>query len=287
MALSFTALTGLPDPPTKTSPGNFAEKADAFLDALPDFGSEINTLVAELNKITSGLEQASPIAAWLVGTTYNFPDVVAGSDGASYRCIDTAVIGIDPTTDDGSSWYKLGGTSTPVGTVSAFIGGYFTDGKNGGFVNVLGNTVAAANAYLNPMGGYICDGSELNIAGSPVWNAPGRRLPNITDNRFIQGSLTGGGSGGSNTMSHVHGTSNFTLSNNYIPSHNHGSSAAASYGKAYVVGTASTSVDVAQDGSSTGYTGGGLAHNHGNTGGASVEENRPMFLEALYYIQVL
>ncbi len=109
MALNISPVTILPEPPTKTNPEDFAQKADAFVDALTGFGTDINAAITELNKITSGLDQTTPIAAHNMGSTYNFPDVVAGSNGATYRCVTTACVGIDPTLDNGANWYNLSG----------------------------------------------------------------------------------------------------------------------------------------------------------------------------------
>jgi hypothetical protein len=117
MPLSFSPLTDLPDPPTKTSPIDFAAKADVFLDSLPGFQSEMNGVIAGLNAITSGLDQQTPIAAWAAGTSYSFPTVVAGSDGYSYRCIGTNVVGVNPTTNNGSSWVNVGSGSSIIGSV--------------------------------------------------------------------------------------------------------------------------------------------------------------------------
>lgn len=93
----------------------------------------------------------------------------------------------------------------PVGSILPFIGGYFADGSNGTFTNVLGNTVANVNALLNSSGWYVCDGAALNDASSSIFNGASRYLPNLTDERFLQGSTTAGGIGGSNTMiDHTH-----------------------------------------------------------------------------------
>ena len=107
MPLNLDPVTPLPDPPLKTSPADFAERADAFLGGLPVFQTELNAVITALNSITSGLDQQTPIAAWAVGTSYSFPTVVAGSDGYSYRCLGTGVAGVDPTTDDGTNWVAL------------------------------------------------------------------------------------------------------------------------------------------------------------------------------------
>ena len=120
MALSIPSITELSTPPSKTDPTNFAQRADTFLGELPTLATETNAAIVELNKITSGLDQTEPIAAWSSGTTYNFPDVVAGSDGQTYRCIDTEVLNFNPTTDDGTKWLRL--TNKFASTLQATTG---------------------------------------------------------------------------------------------------------------------------------------------------------------------
>ena len=102
----------------------------------------------------------------------------------------------------------------PEGTIIAWSGGYFTDGINGGFTSVLGNTAAAVNALFNEFGFYVCDGATINIAKSQIFNGSGRYLANLTDSRFLMGSTAVGSSGGSSTMAHTHGvTSNVAVGN--------------------------------------------------------------------------
>jgi hypothetical protein len=43
------AITTLPTPPSRSDPANFAERADDFLGALPDFGNEANDLATDVN----------------------------------------------------------------------------------------------------------------------------------------------------------------------------------------------------------------------------------------------
>jgi len=44
-------ITALPTPvPTRQDPSNFSERADAFLSALPAFGTEANALATEVNQ---------------------------------------------------------------------------------------------------------------------------------------------------------------------------------------------------------------------------------------------
>lgn len=107
-ALSFTPITAdIDDPPSTTSPANFAARGDVFLGAFPDLKTDLNLLITELNKLTSGLDQTEPIAAYSAATTYNYPDVCAGSDGHTYRCISTSVLADDPTASVTGDWLLL------------------------------------------------------------------------------------------------------------------------------------------------------------------------------------
>lgn len=100
---------------------------------------------------------------------------------------------------------------TPVGTIVAWVGGYFGDYYNGSYTSVLSaDTIAAANSYLNPQGWYVCNGAMVNKATSPIWNAATRHLPNLTDDRFLMGStaVSATAFGGSNTLTdHTHALS--------------------------------------------------------------------------------
>lgn len=112
---------------------------------------------------------------------------------------------------------SAGAGTPPVGTILPWVGGYFGNWNNGSFTNVLGNTVANVNTLLNASGFYVCDGSALNLAGSPIFDGANRYLPNLTDNRFLMGSTTAGGIGGANTNAHTHSvTSNVAVGNHSI-----------------------------------------------------------------------
>jgi len=103
----------------------------------------------------------------------------------------------------------------PAGSIVPWIGGYFGDGSNGSYTDVLlgGNSVALANAYLNADNWYVCNGAALNT-GTGIFNGASRYLPNLTDSRFIMGDTTAGSIGGaasnSHTHSHSHGMNSHT-----------------------------------------------------------------------------
>jgi hypothetical protein len=80
---------------------------------------------------------------------------------------------------------------TPIGTIAAYMPGYFTNGANAGFTAV---------ALSIPENWKVCDGSLCNDPNSLIFNGAGRYLPNLTDSRFIMGSsIANAGQIGGNT----------------------------------------------------------------------------------------
>jgi hypothetical protein len=126
-----------------------------------------------------------------------------------------------------------GSLLTPVGSIGAWFGGYCIDANNGGYVNVLGsNSVSGVNLLLDNDGWRVCNGEEYYDELSPIFNVAGRYLPNLTDDRFLQGNSVCGGIGGSNSiLDHTHNhsltadgqahTGNSTSVGNNSVSHNH------------------------------------------------------------------
>ena len=203
----------------------------------------------------------------------------------------------------------------PVGSIVAYVPGYFTNGSNAGFTHqmVSENTVAAVNALLNPSGWYVCNGAALNDADSGIFNGAGRYLPNLTDERFFMGDTVAGGIGGanSNNIAHTHTTGNFTLTTSHIPSHSHTVTVNSGGEHTHTIpiitqmgtvyhnrvystdGGSATTITTGSGGShshtaSAGNTGSGNAHNHGNTGSSGSEslENRPEYLSCFYIMRV-
>ena len=118
----------------------------------------------------------------------------------------------------------------PVGSIIAYTGGYHTDGSNGGFtISLAGaNNPAAINAAISK-NWRVCNGSEYFDVESPIFNVAGRFLPNLTDERFIQGSNVAGGVGGSNFMlDHTHASSNESTDHEHTVAIDHGHSLSGS-----------------------------------------------------------
>ena len=108
------------------------------------------------------------------------------------------------------------GDTPPVGAIMAYAPGYYTAIDNGGFTitGPSGNTVNECNTFL-PDNWRVCDGAAINDAESPIWNAAGRRLPELTDSRFMRGATAAGSAAGANTK---------TLNTPQLPSHGHSAS---------------------------------------------------------------
>lgn len=216
-----------------------------------------------------------------------------------------------PTAEPGTNTDQIATTAfarqagVPVGSVVFFSGGYFSNSSNGGFVNVLGNTVTAVNAYANPYGFYGLSGAECNVPGSPIFDGPGRYLPKVTDDCFIMGDTIVGTVGGTNsdvhthTFNHLHTTKDFTLGITHIPPHDHPSAADDTPSEDQVAAVADAGqVHPALLGTKTGSTGGGQPHNHGTTGtsaasgyvntsGPTVSDKRPKFLGLIPLMKVI
>ena len=58
-----TTITALPDPPQRSDPANFPTKADSFVNALPDFGTEVNSVGTEINTTTTTVNGYKTAAA--------------------------------------------------------------------------------------------------------------------------------------------------------------------------------------------------------------------------------
>jgi len=258
---------------------------------------------------SSGLLQAEDnaiAAAQAAADSQAAAEVSANSaaDDASAASADAASAKVDADRAEFfASTAVLNANVDPIGIITNWFGGYFTAPANANFRDVLGNTIAAANNYLNAFGYAVCDGTEFYDADSPIFNQPGRFLPNLVDERVIMGKNQAGEFGGFNTTqgSHTHATGEHTLTEEEMPRHNHSASSNSTGGHSHTItGTKATEEGGAQNtgpGIYMDYTfntvtagshshtitvnnkGGDGAHNHGFTDVAgSTNDNRPRYL---------
>ena len=114
--------------------------------------------------------------------------------------------------DSGNSWLlkrrekktleTIRDEGVPVGTTVAYNSGCFGDGSNGTFDPTLGHIGILALQLADSW--RICNGDETYDPESPIFNASGRFIENLTDDRFLMGDTVPGGIGGDNSDSHVH-----------------------------------------------------------------------------------
>lgn len=129
------AITPLPPAPSRNNPSTFADLADAFVAAMPDFGTEANALAADMNaeyvaadasataaaasaSSASGSASAASASAasaaaavggnlWVSGTTYSIGALVySPANGRTYRRL-TAGAGTTDPSADATNWVLL------------------------------------------------------------------------------------------------------------------------------------------------------------------------------------
>jgi hypothetical protein len=177
----------------------------------------------------------------------------------------------------------------PIGTIVAWLPGYFADGSNGTYTGVA---ISLPDFWKE------CDGSEISAIDSPLLGGSSHYLLNLTDDRFLMGDISGsaGGIGGSNTQS-VTQQPTFT-----IPNHNHqwyNFNAGAIHQTYDVNGTLTniTKALMSYLGITTASTADGLFADYytGNAGGGACSqvnnvtidsENRPKYLSVRYIIRI-
>lgn len=125
-------ITEMPPTPTRgEDPVAFNDKADASWAALPRFRTEVNALSVDLTTkhatvvtntalvLTKADEAAVSAAAaqaaapaYNAGSAYAFPQIMAFTDGQTYRAVAAAAAGESPTTAP-AKWEKLSHNGTP------------------------------------------------------------------------------------------------------------------------------------------------------------------------------
>lgn len=134
--MAYPPITTLPTAPSRSRPTVFADEADAFLSALPNFGDQANSLAdyvetqaaavassassaassatsasaSATSAAASATAAAQVAAAWVSGASYTVGSVVYSPiDFQTYRAITThSGLTTDPS-EDATNWVAIGG----------------------------------------------------------------------------------------------------------------------------------------------------------------------------------
>lgn len=266
--MAYPPITTLPAAPSRQDPTNFADEADAFLGALPDFGDEANALASYVEGIagdvdtdataaaasaTSAATSASSAVAaktaaeaaanaslWVSGTTYNAGDVVySPSTYFTYRATSGLTSTVDPATDT-ANWVLIGVGGTALLSITnitatqdqtAFTGSYTA----GAVVVALNGVILTDTTDYTATDGTTVTlntgadaGDEVSIIGFPTF-VVADTLP------LSGGTLTGALAGTTATFSGAVTAASGDISGEFI---------ADSYNETYSTLTAGATVDI-------------------------------------------
>ena len=113
-------ITALPTPPSRTDAANFSARADAFLGALPTFGTEANALAVEVNGYASNAAASASTAVNAPGTSATSTTSLVIGTGSKSLTVQTGkafVVG---------QWVTITSTATPANWMHGQISAYTT-----------------------------------------------------------------------------------------------------------------------------------------------------------------
>lgn len=113
-------ITALPTPPSRTDAANFSARADAFLTALPTFGTEANALAVEVNGYAANAAASAATAVNAPGTSATSTTSLAIGTGSKALTVQTGksfVVG---------QWVTITSTATPTNWMHGQVAAYTT-----------------------------------------------------------------------------------------------------------------------------------------------------------------
>jgi len=160
------AYTSLPVTPSRNRPVEFPDEGDAFLGALPLFGSEMEASRIEVatNKLAAassalaaaGSATAAGAIAWVSGTTYAIGNArYSPIDGQTYRRKTAGAGATDPSLD-GTNWVRINLTATSIARSARTSNTILAEADRGNIIDVSGTWTQTATAAATLGNGWHC-----------------------------------------------------------------------------------------------------------------------------------
>jgi hypothetical protein len=166
----MTLITTLPTPPSKSDPANFATRADAFLGALPAFGTQANALASEVNNAyvnTIAASASLSTAAYNGSTSYlEGATVWDVTNYQTYRRKSAGLGGGSPSSNP-TDW-------TPISLNSSMNITFSGANTFSGTSNTFSSTVT--------LSGGVTISSNVTLSGTPVFSGACRFTGNMVRN---------------------------------------------------------------------------------------------------------
>ena len=235
-------IAALPTPPTRTDPANFSARADAFLAALPNFGSQQNALAAYMNTASADTITAAENAR---------DAAVAARTGAETARTQAQTARTGAETARTQAQTAQGAAETArTGAQTARTGAEAARDAAQGHATSAGNYAAAAALHVGtimwfatnapPAGWLVCDGNPVTTlypdlralligAGSPFGSASGDpRTPDLRG-EFVRGWDGGRGADAGRVFGSAQGDAIRNIVGKFDPGGNIGGKGADNY----------------------------------------------------------
>lgn len=115
-------ITPLPEPPTRQDPTNFANRADVFLAALPDFVTETNNFIAPVNANAANITTVSNNIAAVDTVAGNLPAInTANSNAANIGVVATNISAVNAAGSNIPAITAVNANATNINTVASNV----------------------------------------------------------------------------------------------------------------------------------------------------------------------
>lgn len=140
-------ITPLPEPPTRQDPTNFANRADIFLAALPDFVTETNAFIAPVNANAANITTVSANIASVNTVAGNLPAInTANSNAANINTVATNITAVNAAGSNIPAITAVNSNAANINTVATNISNVNNVATNMSAVTTASSNMTAIQA---------------------------------------------------------------------------------------------------------------------------------------------